>query len=85
MGIGDFRTQDIRKQIGNVLFLYARTIEMDELARRIHSSEGELDLDDELFSGMMLLLLEGMVYYRVRKAIEKYAVSVEGKEDARCK
>ena len=85
MEIGVSRRQDIRKQIGNVLFLYARTIEMDELGRRIYSSEGEVSIDDKLFSEMMLLLSEGLVYYRIRKAIEEQAASAEGKEESGCK
>jgi hypothetical protein len=77
--IGDFRPQDFRKLIGNALFTQARDIETDELSRRIHSSEGEMDIPDELFSGMMKLL-EEILYYRIRKAIEGSVVNVEGEE-----
>jgi hypothetical protein len=80
--IGYFQPQDLRKVIGNALFSQARSIEIDELSRRIHSSNGEMDIPDELFSEMMSSL-DGLLYYRVKKAIEDSVVNV--KEDTTCK
>jgi hypothetical protein len=74
--IGNFQTQDFRKIIGNTLFSQARDIEMDELSRQIHSSDGAINIADSLFSEMMALL-DGLLYYRVKKAIEGSVINVE--------
>jgi hypothetical protein len=83
--IGDFHPQDFRKVIGNALFSQAQSIEMDFLARSIHASDGEIDIPDESFSEMMALL-SGLLYYRVKKAIEGSVVNVDERgEDMPCK
>jgi uncharacterized membrane protein YcgQ (UPF0703/DUF1980 family) len=79
--IGNFQPQDFRKAIGNTLFSQARNIEMDELSRRIYSSDGAIDIPDEQFSEMMTLLSEQLLYYRVKKAIEGSVINVEQKKE----
>ena len=34
LAIGEFRTVDVRKELGNVLFAKATTLEQDELSRK---------------------------------------------------
>jgi hypothetical protein len=83
--IGDFKLRDFSKVIGNALFLQAQSIEMDELARRIHASEGEMDIPDESFFKMMEQLDNGM-FLRIKRAIAGSVINVEERgEDMPCK
>jgi hypothetical protein len=75
--IGNFHIQDVRKGIGNLLFQQARTIEIDELARKIYASERDVEIPDDLFSEMMTVMEGSQLLYRVKKAIIDNAVNVK--------
>jgi len=76
--IGEFSIMDARKDVGNMLFINAPTLELDELARKIYNSTNEgIILTEEEFSLMMNTLLQGKAArYSLIKALRETAVDV---------
>lgn len=58
VNIDDFQKLDISKEIANILFQNAPSLEIDELSRKIHYSTGEIEIEDLLFSQMIEILLK---------------------------
>ena len=72
LAIGEFRTVDVRKELGNVLFAKATTLEQDELSRKIfNSSEGGVSLSDSEYESMLNELQSSGVRYSVVNAIKE--------------
>lgn len=72
VAIGEFRTIDARKELGNVLFAKATTIEQDELSRKIfNSSEDGVTLSDSEYESMLNELQSSGVRYSVVNAIKE--------------
>ena len=71
VAIGEFRTVDVRKELGNVLFAKATTLEQDGLSRKIfNSSEGGVTLSDSEYESMLNELQSSGVRYSVVNAIK---------------
>lgn len=71
VAIGEFRTVDARKELGNVLFAKATTLEQDDLSRKIfNSSEGGVSLSDSEYESMLNELQSSGVRYSVINAIK---------------
>lgn len=69
--IGEFRTIDARKELGNVLFAKATTLEQDELSRKIFNSpEDGITLSDSEYESMLNELQSSGVRYSVVNAIK---------------
>lgn len=72
VAIGEFRTIDARKELGNVLFAKATTIEQDKLSRKIfNSSEDGVTLSDSEYESMLNELQSSGVRYSVVNAIKE--------------
>ena len=73
VAIGEFRTVDARKELGNVLFAKATTLEQDELSRKIFNSpeEAGVSLSDSEYESMLNELQSSGVRYSVRNAIRE--------------
>lgn len=78
VAIGEFRTVDARKELGNVLFAKATTLEQDELSRKIFNSpeEAGVSLSDSEYESMLNEFQSSGVRYSVINAIKESAVSV---------
>ncbi|WP_314791401.1 hypothetical protein [Tannerella forsythia] len=71
VAIGEFRTVDARKELGNVLFAKATTLEQDELSRKIFNSpEDGITLSDSEYESMLNELQSSGVRYSVVNAIK---------------
>lgn len=70
--IGEFRTVDARKELGNVLFAKATTLEQDELSRKIFNSpeEAGVSLSDSEYESMLNELQASGIRYSVVNAIK---------------
>ena len=69
--IGEFRTIDARKELGNVLFAKATTLKQDELSRKIFNSpEDGITLSDSEYESMLNELQSSGVRYSVVNAIK---------------
>ena len=72
LAIGEFQSVDVRKELGNVLFAKATTLEQDELSRKIfNSSEGGVSLSDSEYESMLNELQSSGVRYSVINAIKE--------------
>lgn len=73
VAIGEFRTVDARKELGNVLFAKATTLEQDELSRKIFNSpeEAGVSLSDSEYESMLNELQSSGVRYSVINAIKE--------------
>ncbi len=70
--IGEFRDVDLRKELGNLVFSNALTIEEDSFARRIHDAPDEgTECSGAELERLMEILKSAGVKYAVIKAIEK--------------
>lgn len=79
VSIGVFQEIDMTKEIGNLLFKNANSIEMDALARRIYSSEGEIEIDGDEFEQMKRALSPILLQF-AKDAIESNTKEVIEKE-----
>lgn len=72
VAIGEFRTVDARKELGNVLFAKATTLEQDELSRKIFNSteEAGVSLSDSEYESLLNELQSSGVRYSVVNAIK---------------
>lgn len=78
LAIGEFRTVDVRKELGNVLFAKATTLEQDELSRKIfNSTEDGITLSDSEYESMLNELQSSGVRYSVVNAIKENATAVD--------
>ena len=78
VAIGEFRTVDVRKELGNVLFAKATTLEQDELSRKIfNSTEDGITLSDSEYESMLNELESSGVRYSVVNAIKENATAVD--------
>lgn len=78
LAIGEFRTVDVRKELGNVLFAKATTLEQDELSRKIfNSTEDGITLSDSEYESMLNELQSSGVRYSVINAIKENATAVD--------
>jgi len=75
-----FEERDLSKEIGNLLHQKAPNIGMDELARRIYHSEGDMDMEDADFAEMMSLL-DGLIVFRAKQAIAAAAKDFQPKTE----
>lgn len=85
--IGVFTTYDGRKEIGNLIYKDASTLELDSLARKIHGAKEEqpLELTDEEMEHVTGVLKRlGVAYYFIA-AIERQdagePTKIESKDD----
>ncbi len=74
-----FETYDLRKEVGNLLFKQATNLAMDELARKIFKSEGEIKISDDDFKEM-IEALRTVIVFRALRAIEGGAKEVKEKK-----
>lgn len=56
VGVDQFELQDWRKAMGNALHRASESVPMSELARKIYYSEGPIDILEEDFKTMLVLL-----------------------------
>ena len=69
--IGEYRRLDSRKELGNVLFSNANTLELDQLARKIFNApKGEIEVSDQEYDLLIQTLQIGTVKYSVIEAIK---------------
>lgn len=72
VNIGEFIGVDVRRDLGNLLFSAANTLEADMLSRKIHGAPAasKVEFDDAECSLLLNLLPKAGVRYAVIKAIE---------------
>lgn len=80
VSIDKFQEQDLAHQVGEILHRKATGLAMDELARKIFRSEGEIELSDSEFNDV-LAALDEVFYYFMIQGVEKSAVNVGEKTE----
>ena len=69
--IGVFECVDVRKDLGNMIFASANTIELDQLSRKVFNAPcGATELSNAEYGLLMQALRSGFVRYNVIQAIE---------------
>lgn len=69
--IGVFEYIDVRKDLGNIIFSNANTLELDQLSRKVFNAPcEEIELNDAEYALFMQTLRSGCVRYNVIQAIE---------------
>jgi hypothetical protein len=68
VNIGEYREMDFTKEVGNILFRSAQSLEQDAFARKVHAAEKEIEFTDEEFSFLQESINATLVF-RARKAI----------------
>ena len=72
--IGVFECIDVRKDLGNMIFASANTIELDQLSRKVFNAPCEaIELNDAEYGLLMQVLRNGCARYNVIQAIEMAA------------
>ena len=70
--IGEYNHLDLRKELGNVLFANATTLEVDQLARKVFNApEGEIEVNSQEYDLLIQSLQTGAVKFSVIKAIQE--------------
>lgn len=81
VGIDKFQPRDLRKDFGDTLHRASESVPMSELARKIYYSEGPLEISDEDFGTMLILMKTAFKKYIV-DAVEKAGEdSINNKEE----
>lgn len=71
VAIGEFKLVDVRKELGNLVFSSAVTLEDDTLARKIFGApSGIVEYSDEEIERLLSVLRSKEAKYSVIKAIE---------------
>jgi hypothetical protein len=69
--IGEFEPVDVRKDLGNVLFSRANTLELDTLSRSIYNAPFDnIELNDGEYGQILHTLKHAVVPYALIQAIE---------------
>lgn len=80
MGIDEFETRDLRKEIGNAVHRGAMDVPMHDLARVIYYSEGPIDIPDKEYLEMMEIVKRSFAFL-VYDSVGKCAENITGKEE----
>lgn len=65
VSVDQFELQDWRKTLGNALHRASESVPMSELARKIYYSEAPIDISEEDFKTMLVLLGTALKKYLV--------------------
>lgn len=68
--IDEFKELDLRKELGNALHLEAQTIPVDDLARTIYYSEGEVEIPENCIEEFKKIV-SALSPLRIRRALLK--------------
>jgi hypothetical protein len=68
VNIGEYREMDFTKEVGNVLFRAAQSLEQDAFSRKVHAADGEIEVTEEELS-FLQEAINGALVFRARKAI----------------
>ena len=75
--IEEYSNIDVRKDLGNMLFNMANTLELDHLSRKVFNAPNKpVNLDGEEYRLLMQALQNGAAKYSIIKAIESNAKDV---------
>lgn len=80
MGIDEFETRDLRKEIGNAVHRGAMDIPIHDLARVIYYSEGPIDIPDKEYLEVMEIIKRSFAFL-VYDSVERCAENIDDKKE----